>query len=67
MEIPGLPNNATGNLKQKKIISLAPVDQATDERAPVPVFVSSVGDLVLVMLWCSVTGIIRWSNVLDVS
>ena len=31
MEIPGLPNNTTGNLKQKKIISRAPVDQATDE------------------------------------
>ena len=35
MEITGLPNNTTGNLKQKKIISWAPVDQATEERAPV--------------------------------
>ena len=31
MEIPGLSNNTTENLKQKKIISWAPVDQATDE------------------------------------
>ena len=31
MEIPGPSNNTTENLKQKKIISLAPVDQATDE------------------------------------
>ena len=31
MEIPGLSNNTTENLKQKKIISLAAVDQATDE------------------------------------
>ena len=30
MEIPGLSNNTTENLKQKKIISWAPVDQATD-------------------------------------
>ena len=33
MEIPGLSNNTTGNLKQKKITSWAPVDQATDERS----------------------------------
>ena len=31
MEIPDLLNNTTGNLKQKKIISWDPVDQATDE------------------------------------
>ena len=31
MEIPGLSNNTTGNLKQKKIISWATVDLATDE------------------------------------
>ena len=31
MEIPGLPNNTIGNLKQKKIISWAPVEQATDK------------------------------------
>ena len=31
MEIPGLLNNTTENLEQKKIISWAPVDQATDE------------------------------------
>ena len=31
MEIPGLSNNTTENLKQKKIISWAPVDQATYE------------------------------------
>ena len=31
MEIPGLLNNTTGNLKQKKIISWALVDWATDE------------------------------------
>ena len=31
MEIPGLSNNTTENLKQKKIISWALVDQATDE------------------------------------
>ena len=31
MEIPGLSNNTTENLKQKKILSWAPVDQATDE------------------------------------
>ena len=31
MEIPGLSNNNTENLKQKKIISWAPVDQATDK------------------------------------
>ena len=31
MEIPGLSNNTTENLKQKKIISWAPVDQASDE------------------------------------
>ena len=31
MEIPGLSNNITENLKQKKIICWAPVDQATDE------------------------------------
>ena len=31
MEIPGLSNNTTENLKQKKIISWAQVDQATDE------------------------------------
>ena len=31
LEIPGLSNNTTENLKQKKIISWAPVDQATDE------------------------------------
>ena len=30
MEIPGLSNNTTDNLKQKKIISWAPVDLATD-------------------------------------
>ena len=28
--------HTTGNLKRNKIISWAPVDQATDERAPVP-------------------------------
>ena len=31
MEIPGLSNNTTENLKQNKIISWAPVDPATDE------------------------------------
>ena len=31
MEIPGLSNNTTENLKQKKIISWAPMDQATDK------------------------------------
>ena len=31
MEIPGLSNNTTEILKQKKIISWAPVDKATDE------------------------------------
>ena len=31
MEIPVLSNNTTENLKQKKIISLDPVDQATDK------------------------------------
>ena len=31
MEIPGLSNNTTENLKQKKIISWVPVDQATDK------------------------------------
>ena len=31
METPGLSNNTPENLKQKKIISWAPVDQATDE------------------------------------
>ena len=30
MEILGLSNNTTENLKQKKIISWTPVDQATD-------------------------------------
>ena len=28
----GLPNNTSGNLKQKKVISLAVVDQATDKK-----------------------------------
>ena len=31
MEIPGPSNNTTENLKQKKIISWAPVNQATDK------------------------------------
>ena len=31
MAVPGLPNNIAGNLKKKKIISGALVDQATDE------------------------------------
>ena len=31
MEIPGLSNNTTENLRQKEMISWAPVDQATDE------------------------------------
>ena len=31
MEIPGLSNNTTENLKQTQIVSWAPVDQATDE------------------------------------
>ena len=31
MEITGLSNNTTENLKQKTIISWVPVDQATDE------------------------------------
>ena len=33
MEIPGLPNNTTGILMQKKIVSRALVDHATDEKA----------------------------------
>ena len=33
MEIPGLSNNTTENLKQRKIISWAPVDQATEENS----------------------------------
>ena len=31
MEIPGLSNNTTGNLKQNEIIIGAPVDQAIDQ------------------------------------
>ena len=34
MEIPGLSKNTTQNLKQKKIISWAPVDQATESSGP---------------------------------
>ena len=33
-EIPGVPNNITGTLEQKKTNSWTPVGQATDEKAP---------------------------------
>ena len=33
-EIPGVPNNITGTLEQKKSNSWTPVGQATDKKAP---------------------------------
>ena len=33
-EIPGVPNNITGTLEQKKTNSWTPVGQATDKKAP---------------------------------
>ena len=33
-EIPGVPNNTTGTLEQKKTNSWTPVSQATDKKAP---------------------------------
>ena len=34
LEIPGVSNNTTGTLEQKKTNSIAPVGQATDKKAP---------------------------------
>ena len=34
LEIPGVSNNTTGTLEQKKINSWTPVGQATDKKAP---------------------------------
>ena len=41
LEIPDLPNNTTGHLTQRKIISWVPVGQATGERAPVQTYLNA--------------------------